>query len=278
MLAKFLQTYISGPEHRGKYRVVQWLGRHVVPARGVVGTVHPGERLWLHPLDWVDYHILKDGRYEPLTLDFLRTNLRPGDRSILAGINNGLHVIVAARAAGAAGLTIGCDPQPAALLRTRANLELSGLSTAAVRLVAAALGRAPALVPVSWPPSDNPGAASLLSEGEGFLTTVVDLAGLATACGLDRVRLLLLDVQGYECEVLAGLGATLRPEIAVIEDAPEFFDRASPGRVALHDLLRSQGYALHDLYGQPVDAGGPPICENNLVGLQPGVEFRWLQR
>ena len=33
--------YIRSPEHPGKYRVVQWLGRHVVPAEGVVAKVNP---------------------------------------------------------------------------------------------------------------------------------------------------------------------------------------------------------------------------------------------
>ena len=54
--------------------------------------------MWLNPIDWIEYLMLRDGSYEPLTLDFLQRNLRPSESAILAGVNNGLHSIVAARA------------------------------------------------------------------------------------------------------------------------------------------------------------------------------------
>ncbi len=275
ILGKLLKLYVSGPAHPAKVRVVRWLGQTVWPRQGVVGDVYPVERLWLHPADWIDYLLLRDGRYEPLTLDFLRANLRPGDRAIFAGVNNGLHAIVAAKAVGATGRIVACDPQPAALLRARANIELNEVPPGSLALVGAALGSAPALVPMPWPPSDNPGAASFFTGGDGFIAPVFDLAHLARALDVERARLLLLDVQGYEDQALAGLGPTLRPEIAIVEDDPEYAVKAGVSRQSLFSRLLGLGYTLHDVHGNAVDAAGSGLPERNIFCVLAGAAVRW---
>jgi FkbM family methyltransferase len=277
MLGRLLKLYVAGPEHPAKVRVVRWLGRHLWPRQGVVGDVYPAERLWLHPADWIEYLMLRDGRYEPLTLDFLRANLRRGDRAIFAGVNNGLHTIVAAKAVGAAGRILACDPQPAALLRARGNIELNDVPAGSLVLVAAALGSAPDLVPMPWPPPDNPGAASFLTGGQGFIAPIFELGQLARALGAEPARLVLLDVQGYEDQVLAGLGPSLRPEIAIVEDDATFSAKAGVSRAALFDRLLRLGYSLHDVYGNPADAAGPGLPERNIYGILPGTAVRWNQ-
>jgi FkbM family methyltransferase len=276
LLASIVKHYIAGPEHPAKYRFVQWLGRHAMPREGVVSVVHPEVRLRLHPVDWVEYLMLRDGSYEPLTMDFLRANLRAADTAILAGVNNGLHAIVAARAVGAAGRIIGCEPQPAALLRARQNIDLNRVPEASLTLVAAALGSDRGLSPMAWPPPDNPGAASFFHRGSGFTAPLVTLAEVARSLALGPVRLLLLDVQGYEMQALAGLGETLRPDIAVVEDDPEYSTKAGVPRALLYRRLEEMGYALHDLYGAPVGVPGEPLPERNLVGVQAGCEASWI--
>lgn len=276
MFGRLFRAYVAGPEHPTKYRFVRWLGRNILPPRGVLATVHPDARLFLNPVDWVDYLLLRDGSYEPLTLDFLQANLRPGDQAIFAGVNNGLHAIVAARAVAPAGRVLAVDPQPSALLRTRANAAVNDLPPGVLIPVAAALGAAPALQHMSWPPPDSAGNASFFRPGEGFIAPIFDLAHLATNLGIDHPRLLLLDIQGYEPHALAGLGP-LRPEIAVIEDDPTAIAAAGFTRAGLFELLFAMGYRLHDLYGRPVDANSPPLTERNLCCTLPGVEVRWAE-
>jgi FkbM family methyltransferase len=274
MLARLVKLYIAGPEHPAKYRVVRWLGRRLLPERGVVGTVYPGVRMWLNPLDWIEYRFLRGVPYAPLTLDFLGANLRPGDTAILAGINNGLHAIVGARAVGAAGRVIGCDPQPAALLRTRANMALNDLPGDSLVLVAAALGNAPAFTPLPWPPPDNRGAATFFAAGKGFVAPVFAVSEVARALAAAPLRLLLLVVQGCEQQALDGLG-DLRPEIAVVADDPEFSARAGVSRADLYERLLRLGYALYDARGRPVAAPQPDLPEKNLFCVRPGVAVRW---
>ena len=111
--------YLRGPEHPGKLRVVRALARTVIPENGIAVSVGEGVSLYLHPRDWIEYLLLRGNPYEPLTLQFLRANLLPGDGAVLAGVNFGLHVAVAASAVSESGRVVGVEPQPAALLRAR---------------------------------------------------------------------------------------------------------------------------------------------------------------
>jgi FkbM family methyltransferase len=272
-----LLRYMRLPEHPGKYRVVQWLGRHVAPSAGIVADVEPQVRLSLHPRDWIEYSLIRDGRYEPLTLAFLSKNLRPADNALLAGVNNGLHVIVAARAVGERGRVLGIDPQPSALLRARRNIDLNGVA-GPVRLLSAALGAEATLIHMPWADAANQGAASLLDTGPGLEVQLTTLAAVIETLSNGPVRLLLLDVQGYEGPALQGL-KDHRPELLVVEDSDEYLKRAGTSRAQLYSQVREMGYDLHDLHGGAVDASGPSLAEYNLVAVRRGVvDVAWCSR
>ena len=256
--------------------MVRWLGRHVIPAEGIVTHVTPRVQLSLHPRDWIEYLLLRDGRYEPLTLALLARNLRAGDNAVLAGVNNGLHVIVAARAVGDSGRVVGVDPQPTAMIRARRNIDLNGMG-GAVRLVAAALGDEPVIAHMSWADADNPGAASLLNSGAGIEVPVVTVAAVIEALCPRTLRLMLLDVQGYEAPALRGLQRH-RPELLIVEDSEEYLSRAGSSRAQLYSQMRDMGYALHDVFGNDVVESGPVPAECNVVGVQGGVDVNWCLR
>lgn len=258
-----------------KFRAVQWLGRNVFPENGIVADAHPGLRLRLHPRDWIEYLLLRGDRYEPRTLAFLESNLRPGETAILAGVNFGQHVAVAARAVGPSGRVIGVEPQPRALARARDNLRLNGLELR-VTLVAAALGNHEGLAPMPWSDPTNTGAASLLDSGaEQLLVPVLRLPQVLEAASVRRIRLLLLDVQGYETRVLAGLDGGPLPDILVVEVEELFLGRAG---ITPEELLRQMaalGYELYTLDGTPLTAPPTDLSEPNVVGLRPGVSATW---
>ncbi|MEO5740456.1 MAG: FkbM family methyltransferase [Vicinamibacterales bacterium] len=273
MFNNLLLRYIRSPEHPGKYRVVQWLGRHAIPSEGLVAEVNPRVRLSLHPRDWIEYSLIRAGHYEPLTLAFLTRNLRTSDRALLAGVNNGLHVIVAARAVGDNGRVVGVDPQPAALLRARRNIDLNGVA-GPVRLLAAALGSEPALAHMPWADAANQGAASLLDSGPGLEVPLVTLAAVLDAFCPEGVRLMLLDVQGYEGIALQGLKHH-RPQLLVIEDSVEYLERVGSSRAKLYSQVRDMGYALHDVFGSSIDESGAAPAEYNIIAVRRGADANW---
>lgn len=267
---RLLRRYVAGPEHPAKVRFVRWLGRHAM-GDGIVAEVYPGVRLRLNPVDWIEYLLLRDRVYEPLVLDFMRRNLNPSQSAIVAGVNNGLHAIVAALAVGPTGKVAGCEPQPAALLRARQNMSLNGIPDGPLRLVAAALGSDRGLAPMAWSAPDNPGRASLLMPGPGFTVPLLTLAELASALDLEPVRLMLLDLQGYELQALDGIGE-LRPAIVIIEDDPTYAADAVAARAALHGRFRDLGYSLRDLHGRPIETPDAVLAERNLVAVLKGSE------
>lgn len=271
-----LRAYAQTPEHPTKYRMIRWLGRHVFPDAGIEHLAYHDIRLYLHPRDWIEYWLLRGDEYEPLTLQFLERNLRSGDVAICAGVNFGLHVAVAARAVGAEGRVIGVEPQPAALLRAAQNLRLNNLLDR-VTLVAMALGTNTDLIHMAWPASSNPGTASLLDEGAGLSVSVMPLSHLVKTQGYQKVRLLLLDVQGYEAQVLAGLNDDCRPDILVVEIDPEFLRRANTTSAALLTQIADLGYSLHTLSGITQTPACESFPERNVICLRKNVEVTWAE-
>ena len=258
-----------------KYRVVRWLGRWAFPAQGVVQEVDHGIRMHLHPRDWIEYEILRGNPHEPRTLEFLSRNLRPGDNALLTGVNNGMHVIAAARAVGPNGRVIGVEPQPAALLRARGNIDLNGVA-AIVRLVSAAVGRGADLAPMPWSNVDNSGAASLLDSGPGFVAPLLTLATIIEGLCPGPLRLMLLDVQGYEVPALQGLGSDRLPDLLIVEDGTEWLEKAGASRQELYGQIGAMGYELRDLLGNTIKPDGLLPLEENLVGVRPGTTVHWL--
>lgn len=273
MFNQLLWRYFRAPEHPGKLRVVRWLSKTAVPEAGVVAPVRGNVRLYLHPRDWIEYLLLRGDDYEPLTLAFLRSNLRPGDGAILAGVNFGLHVAVAAGAVGENGLVLGVEPQAAALLRTRLNLDLNRL-LARVRLVQASLGSREGLVPMAWSVPENAGAASLLDEGQGFFTPMLSLDSVKGLLGEHPFRLLLLDVQGYELEALRGLRLEDGPQLAIVELDPEFLSRAGTTASAVVEVFTAAGYRIYDVHGNP-PRDLLDLPERNFVAVRPSAEVSW---
>lgn len=277
MLNRLLTAYARLPEHPAKYRVIRWLGRWAFPADGVVVEIDGGIRMRLHPRDWIEYELLRGTRYESRTLEFLARNVRPSDSVLLTGVNNGLHVIAAARAVGPGGCVIGVEPQPAALLRARLNIDLNGVA-GVVRLVSAAVGHGADLTPMSWSSVENSGAASLLDSGPGFVAPLLPLATIIEKLCPGPLRLLLLDVQGYEVPALQGLSLAHLPDLLIVEDSFEWLEKSGSSRRQLHDQVSTMGYQLSDLFGAPVRPDGPEMEDRNLVAVRPGTTVSWPQR
>lgn len=270
-----ITRYLRGPEHPGKLRVVRALSRLVIPDTGVVASAGHDLRLHLHPRDWIEYLLLRGTAYEPLTLDFLRANLQDGDAALLAGVNFGLHVAVAAQAVGPNGRVVGVEPQPAALLRARRNLQLNQLERQ-VHLVAAALGDSRQIAPMAWSNPANAGAASLLDDGDGFSVPVIRLEEVLPHLGHRPFRILLLDVQGYELNVLRGIDLRQGPEIAVVELDPEFLARSAATADEVVAPLLSVGYRLFDVSGQSVDLPiTQDLIERNVIAVKAQARVRW---
>jgi FkbM family methyltransferase len=261
-------AYCRGAHYRGKIHVARWLGRRFLPPEGGVYTLADGIRMQLHPRDWIEYRLLQRGSYEPVTLAFMKANLKEGQQALLAGVNIGLHVIVAARQVKGAGRVLGVEPQPASLLRARKNLILNGLSENVI-LLAGGLGAETGMATMSPAPEHNSGMASLVDQGSEplpFSIIIETVPELLYRLKLKRPDLMLLDVEGYELPVLRGITPSTRPRLLVVECKQDHQAKGGSSARDLFDQLTSMGYKLFDLHGRPA-AVGQELVEFNVVGV-----------
>lgn len=267
MLAETVyRAYLRAPSHPAKLRVERWLAQMLLPDQGGVFEVGDDVRLRLHPRDWIEYVLIRDAEYEPLTLKFLQQNLRSGGAAMLAGTNFGLHVVIASRAVGRDGFVVGVDPQLQALSRTRVSLALNG-SFPNVRLVAAALGATEDLLVIDDPPDANAGTANLRQPGRGPMCAVTMRPGdvwRALGHAQPSPDLMLLDVEGFEGNVLAGFDPLFRPRTLVVEIWDPFLREVGSSRAQVCAQLRQLGYRLFTIDGhEAVDDTVLP--EHNIV-------------
>jgi len=174
----------------------------------VVAATLDGMRFRCRPPDLIQMYIWLFGIWEPELSAFIAARLGPGDCFLDVGANIGYFSVLAARRVGETGSVIAVEPSPAVfpLLEESARLNDAG---AAVRLVNAAAGSDVGSIPIYSGPSHNIGLTTTVAE-RGFA-----LAGVVQSLPLDAIlrpeekaalRMIKIDVEGREPEVLRGMG------------------------------------------------------------------------
>lgn len=213
----------------------RWLGEHP-GARRV--RLAGGADVELRVGDWVQGTTLLTRRYEPELLTFVTRRLAGGGTMIDVGAHIGLVSLTAAQNPG---VTVHAfEPDPANVVQFRRNLELNPV--ARVELNEVAVGEEAGEVHLSVP---IPGQSSIghISD-EGLPVPQVALDDYADEHGIERVDLLKMDVEGYECSVLRGARRLIeerRVGVIVTEVHEAFLERAGASRAELESLLAGYG-------------------------------------
>jgi FkbM family methyltransferase len=181
------------------------------------------------------------GEYVAGEADIFRQIVRPGMHVVEIGANIGSHSVMLARAC-APGRFLAFEPQQRAFQLLTANLVANDVANA--RVYPEAIGAAEGMVEMSEPDytlRGNFGAFSLTNprrdHGQGLRVRVSSLDSWA----LGACHFLKIDVEGLECDVIAGASATIathRPIIYTENDR-----RDQQGR--LIDMLAAHGYVLY---------------------------------
>lgn len=210
-----------------------------------------------------EYHEYSEGE-----VGLFRQLVRPGDTVVEAGANIGALTLPLARLAGPNGRMLAFEPQRAIHAILTTNLTLNGLSQVAAERVA--LGAAAGEIRVPVVPLSaraNFGGISVGgAAGEPCPVRTLD------SYALSALRLLKADVEGAECDVIAGAAATiraLRPILYLENDRLEH-------SAALIQAILDLGYRLWwhvvplfnpgNFKGNAANVFGP-VGSKNMLGL-----------
>jgi FkbM family methyltransferase len=215
-------------------------------------VVRRGVRWRLDLAEGIDFAIYLLGAFEASTVRAYRHLLAPGHVVLDIGANIGAHTLHLADAVGATGHVVAFEPTRFAFDKLCANIalnpQLAPRITAQQVMLLDRDGAVPDAVYSSWPLAA--GGARHHSHLGRLQTTAGARAATLDSCvaalGLQRIDLIKLDVDGFECHVLRGAAATLalhKPTI-IMELAPHLLDEHGTSLEDLLGMLAPHHYGL----------------------------------
>ena len=226
------------------------------------------------------------GDWDPRLTWIVRRLLRPGDTMLDIGANFGLLSLVAGSLVGPTGQVHAFEPQDAVADLLRRSLDLNGLDRVSIHRMALSDKTGTMTLHI---PEGHTGAASLERPQMGTSSSVEipvrRIDDLIPELGLTRIRLMKIDVEGHESQVLGGateLFATHPPDVVVFESMERFTRPAGEpeppfGQLPAVQFFRTLGYELFAVGRSylrvnlsPVDLADPrhPPCAD-LMAVHP---------
>jgi FkbM family methyltransferase len=209
--------------------------------------------------DVITRHIFRLGAHEPDITRYLLENvrLRSGDVAFDIGANIGWYSVLLSRLSAPGAQVFAFEPDPESYRLLTKNLEVN----AAVNVVAfnVALGESAGVAELHRYKASNNGRHTLLSGNTSGGTVRVPVDTLKAfwerqALGERPMRVLKVDVEGFEYFVLRGAGELLaRCACLLLEYSPGSLPVAGLKSQLLLDLLAATGLEPH------VFAGGRPV-------------------
>jgi FkbM family methyltransferase len=189
------------------------------PVTGVLRTDY-GSRFHFTTADCIQRYLYTFGVWEPAISTFVSRRLRAGDTFIDIGANIGYFTLLASSLVGPTGSVVGIEASPTIFEALRANVELNGATN--VRLVNMAAMGGPGEVGVFHGPAGNIGLTTII-EARGYPHEASvrgdALAAIASPAEIASARIIKIDVEGNEPDVVAGLEpvlSTTRPDLEIV--------------------------------------------------------------
>ena len=274
---------------RTKIAIARMIQGPLMAARRLIGR-GPAARVRRRGIDWdldlkegIDFAIYLMGAFDGDTIKAYAKYLRPGMTVLDIGANIGAHTLHLARLAGPKGRVFAFEPTDWAYAKLCANLKLNPDLAARVTAVQAFLVNqvepgAIGPIPSSWPLDGkdvHPNLRSRAMPAKGAKPTRLD--DFLKAAKVERVDLVKIDVDGFECQVLAGAMGMLKRDqpMLIMEFSPYVLEERGFTLNDMLDLLDQAGYRLERLSSGAV----LPEDRETLATLVPvGAGFNVLAR
>jgi FkbM family methyltransferase len=218
-------------------------------------SVAGGSRMSVSTSDQVGRVLAISGVWEPPSTAVFTSVLRPGDICLDIGAHIGYFTLLASRLVGPRGHVYAFEPSPSSYAALCDNLARNRVQN--VTALAVAVGGTPGEAVLHEGPGTNTGRSTLRDRQpngvpittKGVVVDVRTPISCVPEQELRRIRLIKIDVEGYEVEVLSGLAPILelRGRLAVLVEFNPAWSAHEHPIDYLADLCREQGFAMQRL-------------------------------
>lgn len=184
--------------------------------------------------------IMVSGLWEPPVKAFLEEETKKNEVIVDVGANIGVYVIPLARRVGK---VIAFEPHPKTHEMLEKSIELNHIHN--VKLIRRAIGHSEKKI--SFHLTDTPMHSSFIPTNNTKIGSVLETESIdldTALAGEDRVDWLIIDVEGFEAEVLTGAIKTLT------EHSPRIIVESLDFDI-LSTILTNEGYSITNLYSTP---------------------------
>lgn len=188
-----------------------------------------GTTLMCRLTDLIGWYIWLFGEWEPDLTLFAASRLSDGDVFVDVGANIGYYSLLASHSVGSGGAVVAVEASPSVFAELRGNAD-SATTGNRIRAVNKAAAAVPGTLTIFAGPSHNVGMTTTVpSRGLKAESNIeaLPLDRILTAGEVAAARIIKIDVEGAEPDVLAGMAALipmLRPDAEiVVELSPQWW-------------------------------------------------------
>lgn len=239
------------------------LSRHCPRSRvfDLVGPLAPA-KMYLNTADPFQSEMACGSYQKPLIAKVLQL-AGPGDVVLTAGAQLGYMVIALAKALGPTGRILAFEADPRMVGLCKRNITLNGLE-AMVQLVPTGLGVSNASLQMSLSSTAGQSSFAITHHHLDYATVSVRNGDeVLSEMGVDRIDGLLLDVEGWELQVVNGLRKTLSgstPRWAIVECWDVALKSAESSAKELLNALSEFGWQTRSIDGTEPKDGSDIVC------------------
>jgi FkbM family methyltransferase len=239
-------TYLRRfPDVRGKLRAGRALARRLSCLR-IVGE--NGARFELDPADWISWLIAREGAYETASLTRASALMARGGVLLDIGAAWGLYSCTLGVLPGVE--VIAVEPTARSFERLVRNAAINGVRG---RFVNAALGASARLVAMGIDVAGNDLTARVVDAGGDRFVSAVTPADLLSSLKPAAIRLLKIDVEGYEWPILDAFPwSDFAPDWLMVELYEKYLADRGMTRAGALQFLADRGYEPRDQHDDNV--------------------------
>lgn len=204
--------------------------------------------------DWIQQQVYFFGVYDTLSINFLKTQLKPGDYFFDVGANVGCFSLIASKCVGNNGKVFAFEPVKRVYTRLYENIELNRLNN--ISVITKALNETDSTLRLYLASQENLGMSSIQEHdamsGEVVEIPAISLDNFIASNNITKVDFIKIDIEGAELSALKGMVNTIRVH------QPVFLVEISEG-VLKEKSERNQIFTFFELFNYMpfvISAGG----------------------